>query len=191
MPKLTKRLVDSARPTADHDTFAWDSDLRGFGLRVKPSGVRSYIIQYRTPAGISRRMTIGQHGVLTPDEARKEAKIHLGRAAKGDDPAAEKAKARGGLTLADLAEQYLAEHASAKKKPTSVRMDRINLNKHILPLLGRKQVESISRADVRRLHHSMRNTPGAANRCLALVSKMMNLAERWGFVPTARIPVGT
>jgi integrase len=188
MPKLTKRLVDSARPTSEHDTFVWDSDLRGFGLRVKPSGVRSYIIQYRTLAGISRRMTIGQHGVLTPDEARKEAKIHLGRAARGDDPAAEKAKARGGSTLADLAEQYLAEHASAKKKPTSVRMDRINLNKHILPSLGRKQVESISRADVRRLHHSMRNTPGAANRCLALVSKMMNLAERWGIRPDGSNP---
>jgi integrase len=188
MPKLTKRLVDSARSTADHDTFVWDSDLRGFGLRVKPSGVRSYVIQYRTPRGISRRMTIGQHGVLTPDEARKEAKFHLGRAAKGDDPAAEKAKARGGSTLADVAAQFLAEHASAKKKPTSVRMDRINLNKHILPLLGRKQAESISRADVRRLHFSMRNTPGAANRCLALVSKMMNLAERWGIRPDGTNP---
>jgi integrase len=133
-------------------------------------------------------MTIGQHGVLTPDEARKEAKIHLGRATKGDDPATEKAKARGGPTFADLAEQYLTEHAVAKKKPTSVRMDRINLNKHILPLLGRKQVESISRADVRRLHHSMRDTPGAANRCLALVSKMMNLAERWGIRPDGSNP---
>jgi integrase len=188
MSKLTKRLVDSALPTSDHDTFLWDSDLRGFGLRVKSSGVRSYIIQYRTAAGISRRMTIGQHGVLTPDEARKEAKFHLGRAAKGGDPAAEKAKARGGSTVADLAEQYLAEHASTKKKPSSVRMDRINLNKHILPLLGRKQVESISRADVRRLHYSMRNTPGAANRCLALVSKMMNLAERWGIRPDGTNP---
>jgi integrase len=133
-------------------------------------------------------MTIGQHGVLTPDEARKEAKFHLGQAAKGRDPAAEKAKARGGSTLADLAEQYLAEHASAKKKPSSVRMDRINLNKHILPLLGRKQVESINRVDVHRLHFSMRNSPGAANRCLALVSKMMNLAERWGIRPDGTNP---
>jgi integrase len=67
-------------------------------------------------------------------------------------------------------------------------MDRINLNKHILPMLARKQVESISRADVRRLHHSLSNTPGAANRCLALVSKMMNLAERWGIRPDGSNP---
>jgi integrase len=188
MPKLTKRLVDSAIPASDRDTFVWDDDLRGFGLRVKPSGVRSYVIQYRTFAGVSRRMTIGQHGVLTPDQARKEAKFHLGSATRGADPVAEKAKARGGSTFADLAEQYLAEHAMTKKKATSVRMDRINLNKHILPLLGPKQVVSISRADVRRLHHFMRNTPGAANRCLALVSKMMNLAERWGIRPDGSNP---
>lgn len=188
MPKLTKRIVDAAKPTSDREVFRWDAELRGFGLRVKPTGVKSYIIQYRTRTGISRRMTIGQHGVLTAEEARREAKVQLGRAAKGDDPAADKANARDGLSFATFTERYLSDHAATKKKPSSVRMDRINLNKHILPILGRRRLDTIGRADVVRLHHSMRDTPGAANRCLALLSKMMNLAERWGERPDGSNP---
>jgi integrase len=188
MPKLTKRAVDAAKPVSDREVFRWDAELRGFGLRVKPTGVKSYIIQYRTRTGISRRMTIGQHGVLTPEEARREAKVQLGRAAKGDDPAADKANARDGLSFATFTERYLFDHAATKKKPSSVRMDRINLNKHILPILGRRRLDTIGRADVVRLHHSMRDTPGAANRCLALLSKMMSLAERWGERPDGSNP---
>jgi len=150
---------------------------------VKPTGVKSYIIQYRTLAGTSRRMTIGRHGVLTSEEARKEAKVQLGRAVKGDDPAADKARARHGLTFAAFTQRYLSDHAATKKKASSVRMDQLNLNKHILPILGGRRLDAIGRNDVVRLHHSMRNTPGAANRCIALLSKMMNLAERWGERP--------
>jgi integrase len=188
VPKLTKRSIDAAKPDPERERFWWDDELRGFGLRVKPSGVKSYVIQYRTPSSVSRRMTIGQHGVFTPDEARRQARVQLGRVAKGEDPAAEKSSARGAVSFADFAERYFAEHAETKKKPSSVRMDRINLRRHLLPLLGRKRLDSIVRSDVLRLHHAMRETPGAANRCLALLSKMMNLAERWGERPDGSNP---
>ena len=133
-------------------------------------------------------MTIGQHGVLTSTEARMQAKVQLGRAAKGEDPAVDKATARRGLKFAAFTERYLSDHAATKKKASSIRMDRINLNKHILPILGDKRLDAIGRSDVVHLHHSMRNTPGAANRCLALLSKMMNLAERWGERPDSSNP---
>ena len=68
MPKLTKRAIDAVRPASNSDVFLWDDEVRGFGLRVKPSGVKSYLIQYRTTAGRSRRMTIAQHGVLTAEQ---------------------------------------------------------------------------------------------------------------------------
>jgi integrase len=188
MPKLTKRVVDATKSASDHDVFEWDAELRGFGLRVKPTGVKSYIIQYRTMTGISRRVTIGQHGRLTADEARTQAKIQLGRVARGDDPAAEKANARDGVSFAAFAERYLSDHVATKKKPSSARMDRINLQNHILPILGQRRLDKVGRADVVRLHQSMRDTPGAANRCLALLSKMMNLAERWGERPDGSNP---
>jgi integrase len=108
--------------------------------------------------------------------------------ARGDDPAGEKASARDGISFSAFAERYFSDHAAMKKKPSSVRMDRINLRKHILPIFGRKRLDTIGRADVIRLHQSMRATPGAANRCLALLSKMMNLAERWGERPDGSNP---
>src|SRR6516162_2393141 len=97
MPKLTKRVVDATKSASDHDVFQWDAELRGFGLRVKPTGVKSYIIQYRTMTGISRRLTIGQHGRLTADEARRQPKIHLGRVPRGNAQAAKKANALDGI----------------------------------------------------------------------------------------------
>src|SRR5262249_31344230 len=79
--------------------------------------------------------------------------------------------------------RYIAEHARKKKKPRSVASDEALLRLHIVPSLGSRKVASVTRADVQRLHHMMSETPGAANRTLALLSKMLNLAERWGWRP--------
>ena len=95
MPKITKRLVENIKP-AKSDVFAWDDELRGFGMRVKSSGVRSYIVQYRNAHGRSKRMTIGEHGRLTAEEARKQARLILAEVEKGGDPA-EGARPRAGL----------------------------------------------------------------------------------------------
>ena len=88
MPKLTKRCVDAAAPRPT-EYFIWDDELLGFGLRVFNSGKRSYFVQYRAD-GRTRRMTIGLHGVWTPDEARREARALLGGIAKGENPAEER-----------------------------------------------------------------------------------------------------
>ena len=93
MPKITKRTVDQLRPDpAGRDKFLWDAGdgaLKGFGVRVKPSGVASYIVQYRNKEGRTRRLALGRVGVLTPEEARIEAGDKLKAAAKGGDPSAE------------------------------------------------------------------------------------------------------
>ena len=105
MAKLTKRIVDAAEARGK-DYVIWDDELPGFGLRVFTSGKRSYLIQYRS-AGRSRRYTIGQHGVWTPELARKEAKVQLGRVAQGDNPAEERQLDHKAITVKELSDLYL------------------------------------------------------------------------------------
>ena len=181
-PSVTPSCAVSNRSVAainadDHDLFVWDDGLPGFGVRVKPSGVKSYILQYRNRHNISRRYTIGRDGIIGAERARAKAKSLLAKVQDGADPAAERKEAREAHTVADLADRYMAEHAEVKKRPRSVESDKTLLRLHVLPTLGRKNVAALTRADVTGLHHSLKAKPGAANRTLALVSKMLNLAE--------------
>lgn len=153
MPRLTKRIVDSAVP-GEKDQFLWDTDLRGFGLRIKPSGTKSYVLQYRTLHGRTRRMSLGRHGVLTPEEARQRARLLLADVAKGGDPAQERATERKALTVAELVGLYLAEGPAEKpnKKPSSWKTDATNLRCHVLPLLGSRIAKALTPADITRWH---------------------------------------
>lgn len=176
--KLTKRTVESAQAVGE-DTVLWDDDLPGFGVRVYATGGRRYLVQYRH-AGRSRRLSLGAHGVLTCEQARAMARDALARALRGEDPAALRREAAKAPTVAEIAERYMAEHARTKKKLSSADTDARNLAKHVLPALGRRRVADVTRSDVARLHHAMRKTPGAANRILALLSKLFALCEKWG-----------
>ena len=186
MPRLTKRVVDAARAEGG-ERFIWDPEMPGFGLRVRQSGRRYYVVQYRSK-GRTRRLTLGPHGVLTPDEARRKAATFLAEARNGGDPAVALRQREKSVTVADLAKRFLSQHAELKKKPASLRNDRLNLRLHVLPRLGKLPLIAITREDVATLHHSLRETPTAANRVLALLSKMFNLAERWGLRPDGSNP---
>ncbi len=185
--KLTKRLVESIK-AGSTDMFVWDTAVPGFGLRVWPSGKRVFIFQYRNRYRQTRRPVIGQYGAITTEKARKIAEQWSGEVKNGGDPGAERSEAAKALTIAQLADRYLAEHARPKKKPRSVQSDESNLRNHVLPALGPKKVAAVTRADLARLHHSMRDTPGAANRVLALLSKMFTLAEKWELRPDGTNP---
>ncbi|MEM8589192.1 MAG: tyrosine-type recombinase/integrase [Pseudomonadota bacterium] len=209
MTKLNKRTVEAARPEA-REYVLWDENLPGFGLRIMPTGRRSYIVQYRVGGGRasrSRKATLGCHGVLTPEQARSIARDWLATAAQGGDPAAERAQVRNAPTTADLCERYLSEHAATKKKPRSAREDERNIANHIVPLLGTRKVADIATADIDRVlkivkqgrtvaangdgapPKMLRGGPFAANRVRALLSKMLTLAERWRWRPDGSNPV--
>ena len=106
MPKLTKTVVDAAIPRAKQFTL-WCSDLPGFGVYILPTGNRTYFVDYRNSAGVRRRLTIGRHGKLTTEGARKIAIATMGEVAKGEDPAEERVSRRNSLTVKELCDRYL------------------------------------------------------------------------------------
>jgi integrase len=149
--KLTKRTVDGARPDG-RDAFIWDDELPGFGLRVFASGRKSYQVQYKLGGrgGKTRRISLGLHGKLTPEEARKQAAKVLAAVQDGSDPAAERAEAKRAVTIAELADLYFAEGLAEKpnKKASSWMADASNVERHIKPLLGSKLLRHLTQADI-------------------------------------------
>ncbi|MBV9200623.1 MAG: tyrosine-type recombinase/integrase [Alphaproteobacteria bacterium] len=202
MPKLTKRTVDAIRPDPHgREAFVWDTGdgaLKGFGVRMMPSGIASYLVQYRTKEGRTRRLVIGKLGVLTPDEARKLASDKLKEVATGGDPSAERHRVRReALIIAQLADLYLADGPAAKpnKKASSWTTDRSNIERHVKPLLGRKLAASLTHDDVVRFQRDVAagkskadvktrkrgraivdGGPGTAARSLAVLGAMLEWA---------------
>ncbi|MBB57586.1 MAG: integrase [Rhodospirillaceae bacterium] len=186
MPKITKRLVEAAEPR-DKDYIICDDDLAGFAVRILPSGRRSYIAQYRI-GNRYRRMSLGAHGVLTPEKARRMAFKVLAAVKDGEDPAGERSRARKACTVKELAKRFDEEHISVRLKPGTAREYRRNLRRFILPALGRLKVAEVTRADIAKFHHDLRHIPYQANRNLEVISKMFVLAEMWGMRPDGSNP---
>ncbi len=183
--RITKRTVE-AEPPSDKPVFLWDDQLPGFGVKVLPTGQRRYIVKYRAGAGgrtaQQRWLTLGTHGAITADQARALATQALAAVARGEDPQASKFTARTAPTIADLWARYETDHLP-RKKPCSQRDDRQKWREIIGPRLAKRKVADITRDDIIRLHHHLDETPYQANRALALLSKLFNLAELWDMRP--------
>ena len=186
MPKLTKRTVDAIEPQAT-EFFLWDEGIPGFGVRVMPSGRKSFVVQFRAGRR-ARRMSLGPSTVLTCDQARTRAITIIAAVKNGEDPAADRAAKRNAATVNDLADRFDKEHISVRLKASTAKEYRGNLKRFILPALGRLAVPEITRADVAKFHHDLRHIPYQANRCLEVVSKMFGLAEMWGLRPDGSNP---
>jgi integrase len=186
MPKITKRLVEAAE-VRDKDYIIFDSEIPGFGVRILPSGKRSYLVQYRVGRKF-RRMSLGLHGILTTEKARTEAIKVLGRVKDGEDPAGARLKFRNELTVSDLGRRVIEEHAIHHCKPRTVDGYRYYLKAYIGDRIGHLRVSEITRADVAKFHHNVRFAPVQANRCLQFLSKAFNLAEVWGLRPDGSNP---
>jgi len=181
--RVTKTVVDRLPASG----VVWDTDVRGFGVR-RQQGDASYVLKVRV--GTQQRfLTIGRHGApWTPETARREARRLLGGIAAGRDPADARAARKHSPNFNEFADRYVAEHVLVSKKPRSAAEDRRNLARHILPAFGRRLITEITSADVAKFQASKSATPIAANRCLALMSHMFNMAERWGLRPRRSNP---
>jgi integrase len=182
MPKLTKKMIDKLEKQ-DKDYSVFDSELPGFGVRVLPSGRKSYILQYRASRTKVRKKALGMHGVIALDEARKKAFSMLAEVQSGIDPVGVTQEKQNALTLRELAQKFITEHIDVHLKEKTAWGYKRNLDKFFLPELGDLKVTEVQRSDIAAFHHRRRKTPYEANRCFAMISKMFNLAEMWGMRP--------
>jgi integrase len=202
--RITKTVVDSLGP----GQIVWDAEIKGFGVRCQTKA-KSYILKAKIQ-GHWRQRRIGIHGSpWTPNDAREEAKRLLYEIARGKDPTEPKSER---VRIKELCSRYLEQYATPKKKPSSVGLDRMNIDNHVLPLLGQKFVDELKPTDIESFKNAVRNGktapkdpkgkqkeqgggivvrggPGVSNRCLTLLSTMFNLAELWGLRPKASNPV--
>ena len=181
---LTKRIVDRLAVNGKDAVF-WDSDLPGFGIRVYPTGRKVYVVQTRTN-GKSKRVTVGRHGDISPDEARKNAAKFIARMKAGQSPV--EAALEAEPTVADLAERYEREYVAMHCKPNTVKHYGLMLKKHIVPRLGTLRVSEVERKHILKFQFELSDMPTVANRTVDILIKMFNLAELWEMRPPGRNP---
>ncbi|MEW8322190.1 MAG: site-specific integrase [Candidatus Thiodiazotropha taylori] len=157
MEKITKTIVEKFAPQAKR-YFVWDLEIKGFGLLVLPTGVKSFVYQYRNKSGRTRRVTIGKFSTtMTADQARGHAK-KLRRAVEGGkDPLEEKKNEKEALTVKELIELYLESPDFSKKADSTQSIDRGRVSRHLIPTLGRKIASKLTTGDVKKAQAAIRD----------------------------------
>lgn len=182
MSKITKQKVDALVCPDGSPVYLWDSGLAGFGVKALPTGKKRFVLKYRTHGGgrsaPQRWLTLGTFGQITVDQARSMAQAALAAVAQGNDPQAEKFHRRAAPTMRELWNRFEAEQLPLKKPSTQDEYRR-QWNDVIAKKFGQLRVEEIGRSDIDRFHKSLHATPYRANRILALLARLMTLAERW------------
>ena len=186
MPRITKRIVE-ALSEQEREYVAWDDDLKGFGVRVHPTGRKVYIVKTRY-RGKPVKVTIGPHGHVTPAGARTRAAEILTGVRAGKDPARWNDRKDASPTMRDLGKRFLEEYVPSHCKPSTAEEYRRSVELFINPRIGKLRVPDIRRSDIAALHHGLRETPYQANRTLGVLSKMFNLAELWNLRPDGSNP---
>jgi integrase len=177
MPRITMtdRSVQALKPQAGKQIDYLDARFPGFGIRVSPSGRRSWIVLYRFH-GRPRRVTLGRYPILSLADARKKAKDLLGDVLRGIDPAGVKAAERRAESMEDLVQEYLERYAKPRKR--SWEEDERLLQRRVLPRWKGMKAREVTRRDVRLLidEYVERVVGTYANRIFAVIRKMFNFA---------------
>jgi integrase len=182
-------ITDGTATALPRNQVLWDDLDPGFGVR-RQREIAVFIVRYRQN-GVRRHITLGRQPELTAAEARSKARVILDAARKQEAPQVPwdipRSKS-GTVYFGEIAERYLHEFAKPRKKPSSLLADKRNLELHILPLLGQLKLGQIDRSDIAKMHATQSSTPIAANRCLALVSHIFTVAEKWGLLERGASP---
>jgi integrase len=179
--KISKRTVEALEPQ-DRDVDHYDEDLKGFGVRVRPSGRRTYFVMMRHRC-VMRRFTIGSHGAVTAEAARLKAKQIISDLAIDKNPTEVEEAVRNSVTVRSLGERFIAEYIPYHLKPSTQGEYKRCVEIFINPEIGTMKLVSVERADIAKIHHQLRHIPYQANRVLGVLSIMFNLAEGWSLRP--------
>ena len=183
---LSKRVVDRLSVNGKDAVF-WDRDLAGFGVRVYPSGKKVFVVQTRA-FGRSKRVTLGAHGEITTEIARRDATEVISRIKKGQPAVRAEPEPTPDPTVADLAERYQREYVEMHCKPATISHYRLMLRKHIVPALGERLVADVEHKDILAFHNKLHRMPTVANRAADILVKMFNLADAWSWRPSGTNP---
>jgi integrase len=210
LPRLNRTLVDELEKPESGELVIMDTDVPCFGVRVMPSGARSYFVRFRIGGGrraTTRRETLGRHPIVTPEKARQRAKDILARARIGEDPAADRRRRNKSLSVAELVEEWIAGPGARTRKgrvksPASFASDKARLTHHVVPTIGRVKLCDLRRSHVERVRDAVasgktakprvktrargfthvRGGEGVATRTVACFSTLLGYAVDQGLV---------
>ena len=174
---ISRRTVENL--SVEKDTVYWDRELPGFGVRAYATGSKVYVVQTRAK-GQSKRVTIGRHGVIAPEEARRRAALIISRIKSGQPAVANPAPK--GPTVSEVAGRYVAEHVEVRLKASTARMVRIDIDRYILPEFGKLAIEAVGHERIAAYHSNLHRVPSMANRMVETLSAMFSMAETWGLL---------
>ena len=183
--KLTKRVVE-ALSVEKKDRLFWDGYLTGFGVRVHATDRKVYVAQARPPGGGPKRVTVGRHGEISAEMARRTATDIIDRIRQGEEPVPPPEMTEP--TVADLAARYLEAHVAANCGAGTAKTLERAVRLHILPEFGELALSAVDRPHVSALHHKLRDRPFEANRTVGILAKMFKLAVAWGMTPARPNP---
>ena len=185
MLHLTKAVVEAVKAPVIGQFFIRDDAIKGFALRIIPSGTKTFVWEGRIK-GRPRRITIGQFPDLTVALARQRAMEIRTAIAHGEDPHAAHLAEKHEATFGDLVDRYMSEYARVHKKPRSIKDDEYYLARYIPQSWRLRRLSDISRGDIERLHASLGQDHGhyPANHSVRLLRHMLNRAIDWGMLRT-------
>ncbi len=181
--KLTKTRVDALK-AAEREFFVWDGEIPGFGVRVRPTGAKSYVVKYRVHGGrgaAQRRSSIGKPSILSAEKARARAREILADVAKGGDPFGERQRRREAPTASEMFDRFMTEHSEVENRPATIKKNRALWRRNLEAAFGKRRVEDITSSDISRLKAQLKATPVEFNRCLSLLKTAFKLSVDWGW----------
>ncbi|MBN9564797.1 MAG: tyrosine-type recombinase/integrase [Alphaproteobacteria bacterium] len=185
MPKLTRKIIDELKPDLSKERCLWDTEIKGFGIRIQKSDKKTFIYVYRNSSGKLRKFKLGNYGSLTVEQARERALKTSAKVILGEDPVKEKeeivlARKNAVYTVSDLINDYMLNYAPANIKKITIGKWKSFIRLYILPEWGARPVNEIKKSDAEKLKASLKDKKTTANQVLCILSSMFNHAIEWG-----------